>query len=379
MSLLECNRNVILKKVVNELFPLVYKGLESIYEEASNVSKENPKAILKNFQLFLKKIPEWEAEMLEKEKQRLVMNTSNLEELLKCYVKLSVVQLTGYTESSVINFASVSELNLSNFVHDIYKQIARELYSNPMLMYDKVAAVEYKKNQMLILDIVKNVVNNSVLNLLPWEEITTRILMLDEKDMLNKQMKYVNGLMTGGNMEDEENEKSLEKKTPEKKTSEKKTTENILDKMITPSKLPKDSDTTSNQVGGDMPKINRSDLNEKDKKILDIIDNLDKSTASVKNEKSEKRSEKKSEKDSGTSIKEKVVELNGGGNVKNEGSDLKNVLNELNDSESVVSHVPASEDGYSGYADVFTNKNINTEEKTKKLSKNKYFANYLKV
>jgi hypothetical protein len=369
MSLLEYNRNVILKKVVNELFPLVYKGLESIYEEASNVSKENPKAILKNFQLFLKKIPEWEVEMLEKEKQRLVMNTSNLEGLLKCYVKLSVVQLTGYTESSVINFSSVSELNLGNFVHDIYKQIARELYSNPMLMYNKVSAVEYKKNQMLILDIVKNVINNSVLNLLPWEEITTRILMLDEKDMLNKQMKYVNGLMTGGNIEDEE------KKTSEKKTTEKKTTENLLDKMITPSKLPKDSDTTSNQVGGDMPKINRSDLNEKDKKILDIIDNLDKSNVSVKNEKSEK----KSEKDSGTSIKEKVVELKGGGDVKNEGSDLKNVLNELNDSESVVSHVPASEDGYSGYADVFTNKNINTEEKTKKLSKNKYFANYLKV
>ena len=378
MSLLECNRNVILKKVVNELFPLVYKGLESIYEEASNVSKENPKAILKNFQLFLKKIPEWEEDMLEKEKQRLVMNTSNLEGLLKCYIKLSVVQLTGYTESSVINFASVSELNLGNFVHDIYKQIARELYSNPMLMYDKVAAVEYKKNQILILDIVKNVINNSVLNLLPWEEITTRILMLDEKDMLNKQMKYVNGLMTGGNMEDKDEEKkTTEEKTTEKKTSEKKTTEDLLDKMITPSKLPKDSDTTSNQVGGDMPKINRSDLNEKDKKILDIIDNLDKSSASVKNEKSEKRSEKKSE--SGTSIKEKVVELNGGGVEKNNGSDLKNVLNELNDSDSVVSHVPASEDGYSGYAEVFTNKNINTEEKTKKLSKNKYFANYLKV
>ena len=58
---------------------------------------------------------------------------------------------------------------------------------------------------------------------------------------------------------------------------------------------------------------------------------------------------------------------------------MKDVFNELNDSDSVVSHVPASEDGYSGYADVFTNNNINTEEKTKKLSKNKYFSNYLKV
>ena len=55
------------------------------------------------------------------------------------------------------------------------------------------------------------------------------------------------------------------------------------------------------------------------------------------------------------------------------------MIRDLDESDTSISHIPESEDGFSGYADIFTNKHISTEDKNKKLGKNKFFANYLKV
>lgn len=397
MSIFESNRNIILKKITNELFPLVYKGIKSIYDESTEVSKTNPKETLKNFQVFLKKIPDWTEEMIVTERKRIELESNNLFESIKVYLKLTLIQLTGYNIKTIIRFSDIGEIDINKYIHSMYISIARDLYSNPLLIYDKVPAIEYKKNQLLILDIIKEAITSNLINLLPWEEINTRLLMSDEVDMLN--LNTVRTMTGGGDTNsqkttEEKNDKvhtytdkdkeEINKKLSDKKDVEKlsdikslhsakKTTEDFVDKMITPSKLPH---VTTTDMHKSTP-INAKQLDEKDKKILEIINEAT-NKDSNKNEKYIKSSEKKSVgKKSSEKVVEKVVKLQNGGNDNQ--SSINKLMKELKDSETEVSHVPESEDGYSGYAEVFTNKNMNTEEKAKKLSKNKYFSNYLKV
>lgn len=373
MSLLNNNREIILMQITKKLYPLIYQGLESIYNEAVKIS-EQPKNSLKNFQLFLKKIPDWNIQMVEQEKRRIMLKLDDpnvIELLIKSYVKLSVIQLTGMSLSSLLKFDQVQEINMNTILHNIYIEIARELFSNPFLMYDQVSPIEQKKNQNVVLDIIKNSIRDVLIGTLPWEEISLRIIELKEEEFIKHtpQINNYMGQSGGGPLEVVNNE-----------------VKDIVDQMITPSKAQKvDNEITSPQF---------IDTPEKTKKeIIGIIDDAMKKT-SEKNQRTEKDSEKsdkseKKEKDSERKVsekeekeEEKVIELGGGGNKASRDMDtssIKNMLNDLDESDTSISHVPPSEDGFSGYADVFTNKNINTEEKTKKLTKNKFFSNYLKV
>lgn len=386
MSFLSNNRTIILEQLTKILFPLIYQGLESIYGEAVGVSQDNPKSTLKNFQLFLKKVPEWSPQIVEQEKRRIMLKLEEpmvLEGLVRCYLKLTIVQLTGYNKTSIIKTDNMNEVNIGDILHKIYIDIARDLYSNPFLMYDKLSPIEVKKNQNMVLDIIKNSIKISLEASLPWEEITSRILEMPELDLLPKHILQPTQVQPT-------QVQPTQPAQPKQFSLLGGGTEDLLNKMITPSKL------------GPKKESELPNVNSHDKKILDIIDNatkktteqkiLQKKSETEKKEDGEKKEEKEGEKKGGgekkeygekkeekkEEVDEKVIEL-GKKNGQIDTASIKNMMKDLKVSDTSISHVPATEDNFSGYADVFTNKNINTEEKTKKLSKNKFFANYLKV
>lgn len=372
MSFLSNNRTIILEQLTKILFPLIYQGLESIYGEAVGVSQDNPKSTLKNFQLFLKKVPEWSPQIVEQEKRRIMLKLEEpmvLEGLVRCYLKLTIVQLTGYNKTSIIKTDNMNEVNIGEILHKIYIDIARDLYSNPFLMYDKLSPIEVKKNQNMVLDIIKNSIKISLEASLPWEEITSRILEMPELDLLPKHILQPTPVQPAPVQPAQ-----VQPSQPKQFSLLGGGTEDLLNKMITPSKL------------GPKKESELPNVNSHDKKILDIIDNATKKTTEQKmsHKKSEtekkevEKKEEKKEEEKKEEVEEKVIEL-GKKNGQIDTASIKDMMKDLKVSDTSISHVPASEDNFSGYADVFTNKNINTEEKTKKLSKNKFFANYLKV
>ena len=82
-------------QLVNILTPLILEGIESIYNEVLPIS--NPGDILKNFQLFLKKIPKWNNEIINCETERILNNSKSyswLEDLIKATLKANIVVLT---------------------------------------------------------------------------------------------------------------------------------------------------------------------------------------------------------------------------------------------------------------------------------------------
>ena len=84
-------------QLVNILTPLIYEGLQSIYAEAKNLSNQNDNNVLKIFQSFLKRIPKWNNEMIEKEKNRILNNSRSLswlKDLIKATIKVANGRLT---------------------------------------------------------------------------------------------------------------------------------------------------------------------------------------------------------------------------------------------------------------------------------------------
>jgi hypothetical protein len=82
--------------LVNAMYPLIYEGLQSIYEDARKMSTSNDELI--NFQRLLKAIPSWNPMMIESEYNRILrMNTlgKTIEDLLKAVIKANIVVLTN--------------------------------------------------------------------------------------------------------------------------------------------------------------------------------------------------------------------------------------------------------------------------------------------
>ena len=75
-------------QLINVLTPLIYEGLQSIYQEVIKISTSDN--ILKNFQIFMQRIPKWNNEIINNETTRIINNTKSylwLEDLIKATLK----------------------------------------------------------------------------------------------------------------------------------------------------------------------------------------------------------------------------------------------------------------------------------------------------
>jgi len=349
------NRKLYLQILSNHLNPLIYQGFESIYEDADKISSNNN--VLKNFQIFLKKIPNWSPEILENEKNRILANLTDSEyifNLIKLIIKYTMIQLTLNKGKLLLKDDSFfKDINFKSILHTIYIESAREIYLNPFLFYNKLPSVEIKKNQNMVLDIIKDKIEKVILELIPLDEIVFRNLQVPLDDYENITPILNNNpnpsLQLGGN-DISDNNLNLTNFEKESKTKD------YSEKFISASKMPKESSTQDEILNI----INEVKKDNQPKNLSDISDT----------------SEEEQPKDE----PEKVINI-GGGSKENSSDGLKRIMNELKDSnlsETSISFVPPSEnDNDNGVAEVFTNNK--KDSPSKKLNKNKYFTNYLKV
>lgn len=158
--------------LVNSMYPLIYEGLQSIYEDARKMSTSNDELV--NFQRLLKAIPSWNPMMIESEYNRILrMNTlgKTIEDLLKAVIKANIVVLTNtnieYDEKLL------KELNIQDdfksFLHLVYIECARNFYNSPYLFYHKNTDLDIKRHQTEILDNIKSCIQNAIRKMIPLQ------------------------------------------------------------------------------------------------------------------------------------------------------------------------------------------------------------------
>jgi hypothetical protein len=156
----------------NSMYPLIYEGLQSIYEDARKMSTSNDELVY--FQRLLKSIPSWNPRMIESEYNRIIrMNTlgKDIENLLKAVIKANIVVLTNtnieYDEKLL------KELNIQDdyksFVHLVYIECARNFYNSPYLFYHKNTDLDIKRHQTEILENIKSCIQNAIRKMIPLQ------------------------------------------------------------------------------------------------------------------------------------------------------------------------------------------------------------------
>ena len=141
------------------------------------------------FQTFLSRVPKWNSSIIKTERER-ICETSGcgyLEELITC---VHVIQLKALTCVRVGQKQKKVDLDVPSadaFVHTVYINVARKLYTNIYLFEKYISPLQIQKHNRELEIITKECILNSVRDSMPVEAILRAYL--DETDELGVDVK----------------------------------------------------------------------------------------------------------------------------------------------------------------------------------------------
>jgi len=175
VSSLQESRNEWCARLINILTPLVIEGFKSIFDESWKLCDENDELekYLMTFQNFLARIPKWNSNIVEEETNRIVekSNCGYLNDLISC---VHIIQLKSLTCMRVGNKQKKIDINvpsLPEFVHKIYINTARKIYTNIYLFEKNIGPLQVQKHNRELELIVKEHILNTIRDNIPVENI----------------------------------------------------------------------------------------------------------------------------------------------------------------------------------------------------------------
>jgi len=175
-------KNEYTKLLTSYLTPCITEGFISLYEDAKNEKEEKRNdsryddySEIQIFQDFIKKIPKWNQDIIDKESDRIIQRSKCdwLDRLLYgVFVSnakvLSIVRIQPKKDDKM----RLKIPKLRNFVHKCYVECGRELYKVAYLFDDEdITSIEKQKNIRDINSIVREGVIEAVRKLLPIQDI----------------------------------------------------------------------------------------------------------------------------------------------------------------------------------------------------------------
>lgn len=175
VSSLTESRNEYSAMLVTRLTPQIITGVNSIFNEAVELCQQNDEEekYLMTFQNFLARVPKWNQDIVDIEKERIIKatNCTYLEDLLTC---VHITQLKILTNMRVGNKQKKIELdipNLSSFIHKVYIAVSRKVYKNVFLYEQNILPLDKQKNMRELEQIVEGCILNTVRESMPIESI----------------------------------------------------------------------------------------------------------------------------------------------------------------------------------------------------------------
>tara|TARA_B100000787_G_scaffold169470_1_gene160747 strand:- start:3837 stop:4907 length:1071 start_codon:yes stop_codon:yes gene_type:complete len=175
MSSLGESKNEWCARLVNILTPAVIDGLKSIFKEALELCEENDELdkYLMTFQTFLSRIPKWNDSIIGEERVRIETFTKcgYLEELITC---VHVIQLKALTCVRVGQKQKKIDIDIPSadvFIHKVYINVARKLYTNVYLFEAELAPLDLQKNNRQLELFAQESILNTIRDTMPVESI----------------------------------------------------------------------------------------------------------------------------------------------------------------------------------------------------------------
>jgi phage terminase small subunit len=157
------------------LTPLIVEGVDSIFQESYTLCKKSKQKekYLMTFQNLLVRVPKWNEEIIDKEKQRIVAksNCNYMEDIITCVHIIQLKCMTAMRVGMKQKKIDIDVPKLNVFIHKCYINVARSVYNNVYLYEIKTKSLEKQKNRRLVELLVQECILNTIRSNIPIEEI----------------------------------------------------------------------------------------------------------------------------------------------------------------------------------------------------------------
>ena len=176
-------------QLVDILYPHMFDGVKSIYDESKLLYDRKKMPILLIFRELLEKVPIWNSEIIDSECSRIVNNSNcdYIEDLITAVFISHTKILTSIGPNKSFQKINVTIPKTSTFVHKCYINTARELWKNPYLFNENVPGHEFQKNNKEIESIIQKCIENTIRNSLPIKDILKEHLEGETDSILNQK------------------------------------------------------------------------------------------------------------------------------------------------------------------------------------------------
>jgi hypothetical protein len=162
-------------RLVNTITPEIIQGLKSIFNEAWKLCEDNDELdkYLMTFQTFLSRVPKWNAEIIETERKRICESSGcgYLEELITCVHVIQLKALSCVRVGQKQKKVDIDIPSVDAFIHKIYINVARKIYTNIYLFEKNIAPLQIQKHNRELELIIRECIMNSVRESIPVEAI----------------------------------------------------------------------------------------------------------------------------------------------------------------------------------------------------------------
>ena len=162
-------------RLVSILTTSIYQGINSIFDEAIKLCLENDEdnKYLMTFQNLLSTIPSWNSTTIEVERKRIetVSGCKYLEDLITCVHIIQLKALTCIRVGQKQKKIDIDIPSIDKFIHQIYINTARKLYTNIYLFEKDLFPLQIQKNNRELETLIKEAILTTIRDNIPVEQI----------------------------------------------------------------------------------------------------------------------------------------------------------------------------------------------------------------
>jgi hypothetical protein len=175
LSNLNESKNEWCSRLVSIFTPLVVEGIRSIFNESWKLCMDNDEVnkYLMTFQNLLSRVPKWNNEIIDEERRRIVERSgcNYLEDLITCVHVIQLKVLTCIRVGNKQKKIDISIPKLESFIHKVYINTARKVYSNVYLFEKNISPLQMQKNNRELEVIVQECIMIAIRDSIPTEAI----------------------------------------------------------------------------------------------------------------------------------------------------------------------------------------------------------------
>ena len=336
ISNLHESRNEWCWRLVSIFTPLVQNGMESLFNEAWSMCSKNNELdkYLMTFQNLLSRIPNWNNEIIEDERKRIIeiSGCNYLEDLITCVHIIQLKILTCVRVGNKQKKIDISIPKLDSFIHKVYINTARKIYKNTYLYEKVVSPLQNQKNRREIEMIIQESIMMAIRESIPTEEIIRAYM---DESVEHEEEIIIEDVPNVENVENVENKEEIKKENVGEETTGLNGEEEIPDTVPSVKNLNEEEVKTQLTFNDIDSVLNENDENEEIKAPKDVETLEEISTSRALQRKLDELNEEEEE-DEPLKIGENI-ELTGFDVLDNDTSNMK-ILSEdivLNDIEEL--------------------------------------------